>query len=125
MAEKINIEIDGKTYAAELNQSATACAIRDLLPLEGRANLWGAEIYFPIPVKCELEQDSRDVLEAGEIAYWPVGSAFCIFFGPTAISHAGEIRAASPVNVIGRIKSDLASLWEVEDQQLIRVVKSQ
>ena len=62
-------------------------------------------------MSCELEGDSRDVLEEGELAYWPPGQAFCIFFGATPASSGDEIRAASAVNIIGKIKADLSGLW--------------
>jgi hypothetical protein len=79
----------------------------------------GGEIYFSIPVEVELESDSRDVLEAGELGYWPTGCAFCIFFGPTPASEADEIRAASAVNIIGTIKGDLSQLSNVPDGALV------
>ena len=67
-------------------------------------------------MKAELEPDnSREVLEAGELGYWPTGSAFCIFFGETPASEGNEIRAASDVNIIGKIDGDVSELWKVED----------
>jgi uncharacterized protein len=76
----------------------------------------GGEIYFNIPVKAQLEADnSRDVLEAGELGYWPTGSAFCIFFGTTPASQEQEFRAASDVNIIGKITGDISDLWKVPD----------
>ena len=85
--------------------------------VEFRANgqRWGGEIYFGIDVSCELEAGSRDVLEEGELAYWPPGQAFCIFFGATPASSGNEIRAASAVNILGKLKGDLSGLWEAAD----------
>ncbi|MHC4704851.1 MAG: cyclophilin-like family protein, partial [Planctomycetota bacterium] len=76
---------------------------------------WGGEIYFSIPASCELETGSREVLEVGELAYWPPGRAFCIFFGPTPASQGDDIRAASAVNIIGRLEGDFSALWDVPD----------
>ena len=115
MALKIRI-ITGKVQVeAELNDSLTAKSIAQILPINAKAQRWGGEIYFVIPVKAELEADSRDVLEEGELGYWPTGNAFCIFFGKTPASHGDEIRAASAVNVIGEIHGDLSALWDVPD----------
>lgn len=100
---------------AELNDNPTAKAIADALPIKAKAQRWGGEIYFAIPVQAQLEHDARDVLQAGELGYWPSGKAFCIFFGPTPASRGDEIRAASPVNVVGNIKGDLSLLWDVPD----------
>ncbi len=102
---------------AELNDSPTAQAIARALPLAGVGNRWGGEIYFKVPVAAELEPDSRDVLEAGELAYWPPGKMFCLFFGSTPASQGSEIRAASDVNVVGQIAGDLTELWSVPDGQ--------
>jgi hypothetical protein len=92
---------------AELTEESpmTVRAIWDALPIEARANTWGDEIYFSIPVKMGAE-NPREVVEMGDLGYWPPGNAFCIFFGPTPASRGDEIRPASPVNVIGRVEGD-------------------
>jgi hypothetical protein len=110
LAQKIKITAGSLSLEAELFDTPTANAIADALPITERANRWGEEIYFAIPVNADLEADSRDVLEAGELGFWPTGNAFCIFFGPTPASKAGEIRAASNVNIIGKIQGDLSEL---------------
>ncbi len=83
---KIFIEAAGMQFEAHLNDRPTAQLILAALPLEGRANLWGEEIYFDIPVSAPLEPDARAEVEVGELGYWPAGRAFCIFFGPTPVS---------------------------------------
>ncbi|RPH36733.1 hypothetical protein EHM92_04005 [bacterium] len=80
---------------------------------EARANRWGGEIYFAIPVEAGVETGACEVVQAGEIGYWPPGSAFCIFFGRTPASEGEEIRAASAVNIVGRIEGGLDELWNV------------
>ena len=113
MPQKIKIVAENVQVEAELNDGPTAKSIINILPIEALAQRWGGEIYFSISVKGELEDGSRDVLEAGELGYWPPGSAFCIFFGPTPSSQGDEIRAASAVNVIGKMKGDWSGLWDV------------
>ena len=106
MGKKIRILVSELKVEAELNESKTAQMIWEALPVEAKAALWGEEIYFAVPVKTGLEMGSRDVVSAGELGYWPTGHAFCIFFGPTPASRGEEIRAASSVNIIGKVLSD-------------------
>jgi len=110
----IRIAAGDVELTAELNDSETAKAIAQALPIEARASTWGDEIYFTIPVSCEPE-NPREVVALGDLAYWPPGSAFCIFFGPTPASEGEEIRPASAVNVIGRVEGDATALRAVPD----------
>ena len=104
--KKIVIKAGQIAAEAELNESATAKVIWQALPLEGLANIWGDEIYFRIPVSHDLAPDAKEVVQLGDLGYWPQGQAFCIFFGATPISGPGEIRPASAVNVVGRLLDD-------------------
>jgi hypothetical protein len=115
MGKKIRILLREAKVEAELNDSKTAEAIWEALPIEGKANLWGEEIYFSIPVRARADAGAREVVSAGELGYWPPGNAFCIFFGPTPASRGDEIRAASPVNIIGKISGDSKILREAKD----------
>ena len=92
---------------AELSEEnpRTARAIWEALPIEARANTWGDEIYFSIPVDVGAE-NPKEIVEMGDLGYWPPGNAFCIFFGPTPASRGDEIRPASTVNVVGRVLGD-------------------
>src|SRR5579872_6018622 len=101
----IKVTAGNVTATATLGDGKTADAIWNALPIEVRGNTWGDEIYFSIPVTCKPEAP-REVVEMGDLGYWPPGSAFCIFFGPTPASHGDEIRPASPVNVFGRVDGD-------------------
>ena len=83
----------------------TVKALWAVLPITARANTWGNEIYFSIGIKIARE-NANEVVEKGALAYWPPGKAFCIFFGPTPASRGNEIRAASPVNIFGKISGD-------------------
>lgn len=115
MSKQIRITAGQVQVEAELSDSPTARAIADALVIKAKAQRWGGEIYFSIPVTAELEEDAREVLQPGELGYWPTGSAFCIFFGVTPASQGDEIRAASAANIIGRVKGDLSQLWNVAD----------
>ena len=105
MARELRIKAGGVEAIAELNDTKTADAIWEALPITARGSTWGDEIYFGIPVYVG-EENGKEVVELGDIAYWPPGSAFCIFFGPTPASRGSEIRPASAVNVVGRVKGD-------------------
>ena len=105
MSFKIFIIIGNESVPAELNDSKTAEQILSNLPIESDFSTWGDEIYFSIPVKMGPE-NSKDIVELGEIAYWPPGNAFCIFYGATPGSTEDEIRPASAVNPLGWIKGD-------------------
>ena len=103
---KIRITAGKVSAEALLNNSPTATQIWDALPIEGRGNTWGDEIYFSIPVNATQEKDAREVVAVGELGYWPPGSAFCIFFGRTPASTDDQPRAASAVNILGRLQGD-------------------
>jgi hypothetical protein len=117
----ITIQVGDLQIKATLLDTPTAKEIMQALPIRSAVNRWGGEIYFSIPVKLPLEDDSRDVLQPGELGYWPTGRAFCIFFGATPASQADECRAASKVNVFGKVKGDLSALWNVNDGEEIVV----
>jgi hypothetical protein len=124
MGKKINILVGDLKVEAELNDSKTARLIWEALSIEAKVNLWGEEIYFAIPVKTGLEQGAREVVSSGELGYWPTGHAFCIFFGPTPASQGDEIRAASAVNVIGKVLTDPKVFLKVKDGVKIVLEKS-
>ncbi|MDE2717570.1 MAG: cyclophilin-like fold protein [Chloroflexota bacterium] len=113
MSEReISITAGQVTVSAALNDTDTASAIWDALPIEASANTWGDEIYFGIPVSAG-EEMGQEVVDLGDLGYWPPGSAFCMFFGPTPMSRGDEIRPASPVTVIGRMHGDSTILKRV------------
>jgi len=118
---KVTTPSTGEVYAELSDENPnTAQAIWDALPLEGRANTWGDEIYFSIPVEVEAE-NQREVVELGALGYWTPGSAFCIFFGPTPASRGAEIRPASAVNVFGRILGDPKIFKKVKGGEKVRI----
>jgi hypothetical protein len=120
MERKIYIKAGNVELEAVLNDSETAGLVFDALPIEGRVNTWGDEIYFDIPVSASLE-NPKDVVECGEIGYWPTGQAFCIFFGPTPASEEDEIRPASSVTPIGWVLGDVKRLRSVVNGDKIMI----
>ncbi|MDD3792681.1 MAG: cyclophilin-like fold protein [Candidatus Bathyarchaeota archaeon] len=82
------------------------------LPLEGRAALWKEEIYFEIPMKIG-EEKSKPTVEPGTIAFWPMGSAICVFYGKS--------QPYSPVNLLGKITSNLDLFKQVKSGSTIKI----
>lgn len=120
--KKITIQAHDVRLRAVLNNTEAARKIWDILPVEGKANLWGEEIYFSVPVRAELE-NGRETVQPGDIGYWPPGQAVCFFFGPTPISADNEIRPYSPVTVIGRIVDDPKELRKVKEQETVKITR--
>ncbi len=124
MGKKIKITAGSVSAEAELNESQTAGLIWDALPIEAKANRWGEEVYFAVPVRAGLE-NGVEVVGVGDLGYWPSGSAFCIFFGPTPMSEGDEIRPASAVNIIGKVLGDAKAFRAVSDGETVRLARSE
>lgn len=122
-ARTIQITAGAVTTPATLNGSRTAQAIWDALPIDAKAETWGDEVYFGIGLTLGAESP-RAVVELGDLAYWPPGHAFCIFFGPTPASQGDEIRPASPVNVVGRVSGDPKVFGAVRAGTRVRLERS-
>ena len=117
---QIKIEFENTSIDAVLNNSETADKIKKILPLSNSVNTWGDEIYFSIGVN-DGEIDSEEVVELGDLGYWPPGNAFCLFFGLTPASEGDKIMPASPVNIIGKIVSDLEILKSIKSGEKVSV----
>lgn len=116
---KITITWAAGNCTGWLSDSSTAQSIIAALPVDSRANTWGEEVYFEIPVSAEPDADARTVVEPGDICFWPPGHAIAIAFGPTPISTGNECRLASPCNVLGRIDGDPRVLASVQSGDTI------
>lgn len=122
---RITITAGAVTAAAELYDTPTADAVWNALPLSAPANTWGDEIYFGIPVTCEAEAEARAEVAVGELGYWPPGNAFCIFFGRTPASTGEAPRAASPVNVFGRVMGEATAFRRVRSGETVRIEQAE
>lgn len=116
---KITVTSGSLSWPAKIFDTPTGRLIKEALPLEGKASRWGEEIYFSIPVSASLEPGASEVVSMGDLGYWPAGKAFCIFFGPTPPSKGNEIRAASAVNIFGRVEGDLGKLDQVKNGDVV------
>ncbi len=120
---RIRISAGSVTALAELNSTSTAVALWQVLPLNARANTWGDEVYFDIPLKLDIE-DGKEIVEIGDIGYWPPGHAVCIFFGSTPVSGEGEIRPASAVTILGKLIDDPKAFRKVKQGNVITVERA-
>ncbi len=124
MPTEIVITAGDQRINAFLDDSPTAQALVAVLPIQGAAQLWGEEIYFPVSqVVADLDESATVVVNVGDLAYWPTGRAFCIFFGLTPASVPGEIRPASAVNRVGRVTDDPCCLKLVPEGAPVRIDK--
>ena len=108
------LKFDGNDIKIILNETKTADKLLEVVPVKSRVNTWGEEIYFSIPLETGLE-NGVEIVDIGTVAFWPPGSALCIFFGITPASGTDKPRATSPVNIIGRLadKNDIDYLRTV------------
>ena len=117
---EIKITVGELEMKAWLNETNTATKILEILPISARVNLWGDEIYFPVPLDTGLESE-KEIVALGDIAYWPQGKAMCIFFGRTPVSKGEEIRPVSPVNLVGRVEGEPKLLGKVKQGENITI----
>jgi len=110
MNQTISVTIQNQLFAAELNDSPAAKQLLEALPLKLRMSRWGDEYYGDCGLSIALEDNARDIVEVGEIAYWPPGSALCFFFGPTPVSKDERPRAASAIVPLGKFTGSVEAL---------------
>jgi len=118
---KLKMTIGDVEISAELFNTQTADAIWAALPFDALAMTWGKEVYFETPANASLEPDARDVVEAGELAFWADGNAIAIGFGPTPASRGDEIRLVEPTNIWGRAIDDVKKLSQIRPGANVRV----
>ncbi len=122
-ARRVKMTIGGVEIRAELLNTPTADAIYNNLPIESEARTWGEEVYFATPVQVLKEPDAKDVVEAGELAFWVEGNSIAIGFGRTPISQGDEIRLASKTNIWAKALDPVMNLKNVADGDPISVDK--
>ena len=120
---RIKITAGDVQVTAALNATATADLVWEALPIEGSSSTWGDEIYFRTSIEAQ-EDASRQVVDMGDVGYWPPGQALCLFFGPTPASRGDEIRPASPVNVVGKLEGDPTVLKRVRSGATLLVERA-
>ena len=67
---KISIIVGGVVIEADMNDSAIAEMVWQALPIHGKANTWGDEIYFQIAVSAN-EENAQETVEFGDLGYEP------------------------------------------------------
>ncbi len=120
----IKINIGSVEVKAELFETVTADAVWQHLPFESNVNTWGNEVYFSTPVHVEMEADAKDVVEAGELAFWVEGDSIAIGFGRTPISQGDEIRLAARTNIWAKAIDDVKLLGSVKSGDNVKVERS-
>lgn len=121
--KKIKITSGATELVATLLDTPTAAAIYDKLPVESRAQTWGEEVYFEVPVQASREANAKDVVEPGEVAFWVEGNCVAIGFGRTPISLGEEIRLAAKTNIWAVTEDDVRKLAAVRPGQKISIEK--
>ena len=122
MSRTIEISINDHRIQVQLRNTLTASAILTALPFQSSAQTWGDEVYFEAPVSNQmLEEDAKDVVNLGELAFWVEGNCIAIGFGPTPISHKNEIRLATRTNIWADTDYDLTKLKNVRSGDAINV----
>ena len=105
--------------SATLNDTPTARALVAALPLKAKAQTWGEEVYFEIPVKAALEKDAKQVVPPGAVCFWVEGSSLALPWGRTPISEGDEPRLVTRCNVLGKIDGEARQLASVRSGDAI------
>jgi hypothetical protein len=120
---RIRISWPQDELAATLRDTPTVQNLLAALPCESRAQTWGDEVYFSVPVKSALEKDARQVVEPGTVCFWVEGQSLALPFGPTPVSEGDECRLVARVNILGKIDVDAKKLKTVKAGDRVRVEK--
>lgn len=121
MKHQLRLRSGAVVLTVTLRDTPTAQAIAAMLPIESQINTWGDEVYFRVPVSAELEDDARDVVQPGELAFWLEGQCIAIGFGPTPISRGDEIRLAARTNIWGDTADDVRILKQLQAGDRVRL----
>lgn len=118
---KIKIAWPRGAVTASLSDTPTAKALLAALPAKSRANTWGEEVYFDVPIDAKLEADARQVVEPGTVCFWVQGSSLALPYGRTPVSQGNECRLVTKVNVLGMLEGDARKLAGIKDGDSIEV----
>jgi len=113
----INLKFSSYNIVIKLRPTPTANAIKSILPCKSIIKTWGEEIYFEMPIQKDLslDNDAKDVINLGEIAYWIEGKCIAIGYGKTPISQNNEIRLAAKTNIWGDAELNTKKLKNIKD----------
>ena len=107
---RIRIAWSKGTVSAILDDTPTARALVATLPLKAKAQTWGEEVYFEIPVKATLEKDAKQVVPSGTVCFWVEGRSLALPWGRTPISEGDEPRLVTRCNVLVKIDGEARQL---------------
>ena len=119
--KKIKIKFLNCSIDIDLYDTQTSNLIWEACPIESVISTWGDEVYFDTKIQTIKEENAKDVINKGEIAFWVEGSSIAIGFGPTPISYDSEIRLITKANIIGETNSDLSLLSMVNSGEIVIV----
>jgi hypothetical protein len=118
---RIRIAWGSGEVTADLRETPTVKQLLKALPNTSRAQTWGEEVYFQLPVQASLETDARQVVEPGAVCFWVEGSSLALPYGRTPASQGDEPRLVTRCNVLGKIQGDPRQLGKVKEGESIRV----
>ncbi len=118
---EIRISWRSGQVTATLKETRTSAKLKPALPFDSKANKWGKEIYFEVPVAAILEANATDVVDPGTVCFWVQGKSLAIPYGPTPVSKGNECRLVTRVNILGRINGDPDVLDTIQDGDSLRV----
>ena len=118
---RIRIAWKGGEVIANLRGTYSVNQLLAVLPREARANTWGEEVYFELPLNLTLEADAQQVVEPGTVCFWVEGNSLALPYGPTPASKGNEPRLVTRCNVLGKIEGDPRELKKVQAGAAIRV----
>ncbi len=119
--KRLKISVASVELIVELFDTPTSKAVYEKTPFSSEAKTWGEEIYFATPVIVSKENNARDVVTPGEIAFWVEGSSIAIGFGKTPISEGNETRLAAKTNIWAKSLSDVKELAAIHDGDPVKV----
>ena len=106
---------------AVLEDTPTARAVVAALPISARANTWGEEVYFEIPVTAKLEREAQQVVPPGTVCFWVEGGSLALPWGRTPISEGEEPRLMTRCNILDKIDGDARQLASVRSGDSITI----
>ena len=99
MMKKLILKFNSKLFKINLRNTETSRLIANSIPINSKIQIWGEEIFFDTNLQVKLEDDAKEVVQLGELAFWTEGSAIAIGYGKTPVSIDQEIRLIGPCNV--------------------------